>query len=76
MLNVFHILGDTWAIETELAYLPFYKLNDRDIVLLDAGYAPTDREELTETLAACGFSVKGILCSHAHMDHEIGRAHV
>ena len=69
MLNVFHILGDTWAIETELAYLPFYKLNDRDIVLLDAGYAPTDREELTETLAACGFSVKGILCSHAHMDH-------
>ena len=51
MLNVFHILGDTWAIETELAYLPFYKLNDRDIVLLDAGYAPTDREELTETLA-------------------------
>ena len=69
MLNIRHVLGDTWVIETELAFLPFYKLNDREIVLMDTGYAPTDRTELPETLAACGFSVRGILCSHAHMDH-------
>lgn len=69
MLNVHHICGSTFAFETELAMLPFYKLNERDIVLLDTGYAPTDRQLLPETLEACGFSVRGILCSHAHMDH-------
>ena len=69
MLKLHHICGSTFAFETELALLPFYKLNERDIVLLDAGYAPTDREVLPETLEACGFFVRGILCSHAHMDH-------
>lgn len=69
MLKLHHICGSTFAFETELALLPFYKLNEQDIVLLDAGYAPTDREVLPETLEACGFFVRGILCSHAHMDH-------
>ena len=69
MLKLHHICGSTFAFETELALLPFYKLNERDIVLLDAGYAPTDRELLPQTLEACGFFVRGILCSHAHMDH-------
>lgn len=69
MLKLHHICGSTFAFETELALLPFYKLNARDIILLDAGYAPTDREVLPETLEACGFFVRGILCSHAHMDH-------
>ncbi len=69
MLKLHHICGSTFAFETELALLPFYKLNARDIVLLDAGYAPTDRELLPQTLEACGFFVRGILCSHAHMDH-------
>ena len=69
MLKIHHICGSTFAFETELALLPFYKLNERDIVLLDAGYAPTDRQLLPETLEACGFCVRGILCSHSHMDH-------
>jgi len=69
MLNLHHIRGNTYAIETQMAYLPFYKLNERDIVLLDSGFVSTDRQALTETLQGCHFQVKGILCSHAHMDH-------
>lgn len=69
MLDVHHILGNTYAIETKMAYLPFYQLNEREIILLDSGFASTDRQELTETLRAHDFQVKGILCSHAHMDH-------
>jgi glyoxylase-like metal-dependent hydrolase (beta-lactamase superfamily II) len=69
MLNLHHIRGNTYAIETGMAFLPVYKLNDRDIVLLDSGFASTDRQALTETLQAHDFQVKGILCSHAHMDH-------
>lgn len=69
MFTLRHILGNTWAIETELSFLPFYKLNERDIVLLDTGYAPTDRQLLVDFLADHAFCVKGVLCSHAHMDH-------
>lgn len=69
MFNLRHILGSTWAIETQIALLPFYQLNDRDIILLDTGFATSDRQALTETLKFHDFYVKGILCSHAHMDH-------
>ena len=69
MLKLHHVRGNTFALETEMAFLPFYRLNDREIVLLDTGFVSTDRQALTETLKAHGFQVKGILCSHAHMDH-------
>ena len=76
MLNVHHILGNTFAFETQLALLPFYKLRDREIVLLDSGFASTDRQELTDTLRAYDFCVRGILCSHAHMDHAGNIGHL
>lgn len=69
MLEIHHILGNTYAFETAMAFLPFYRLSEKEIVLLDSGYATTDRETLTETLKAHDFRVKGILCSHSHMDH-------
>ena len=76
MLNVHHILGNTFAFETQLALLPFYKLRDREIVLLDSGFASTDRQELIDTLRAYDFCVRGILCSHAHMDHAGNIGHL
>ena len=69
MLNVHPVCGNTFAFETQMAFLPFYRLNDRDIILLDSGFVSSDRQSLTETLKACDFQVKGIICSHAHMDH-------
>lgn len=69
MLKLHPICGNTFAIETQIALLPVYRLTERDIVLLDTGFASTDRQALTETLQAHDFQVKGILCSHAHMDH-------
>ena len=32
-----HVLGNTWAAEANTALLPVYKINDRDIVLIDTG---------------------------------------
>ena len=69
MLNIHHVRGNTFAIETGMAFLPFYQLNTQDIILLDSGFVSSDRQALTETLQAHDFRVKGILCSHAHMDH-------
>ena len=76
MLNVHHICGSTFAFETQMALLPFYKLTDREIILLDSGFASTDREALTATLREYDFCVRGILCSHAHMDHAGNIGHL
>lgn len=76
ILSLHHILGSTFAFETQLALLPFYKLNQREIILLDSGFASTDRQALTDTLRAYDFSVRGILCSHAHMDHAGNIGHL
>ena len=40
-----HILGRTWAAEDATALLPVYFLTDRDIVLIDTGYAKLARTD-------------------------------
>ena len=65
-----HVLGNTWAAEANTALLPVYKINDRDIVLIDTGYAKLDRAGLTAMIEAHGFRLRGVICSHAHFDHS------
>ena len=76
MLNIRPICGNTYAIETEMAFLPFYRLNQQEIILLDTGFASSDRQALTETLQGNQLQVKGIICSHAHMDHAGNVSHL
>lgn len=47
-----------------------YRLNDREIVLMDTGVRKTDRAELDAMIAENDYVVKGIFCSHAHYDHS------
>ena len=65
-----HVLGNTWAAEANTALLPVYKINDRDIVLIDTGYAKLDRAGLTAMIEEHGFRLLGVICSHAHFDHS------
>lgn len=64
-----HVLGNTWVAEASTALLGIYKLNDKDIILLDTGIARQDREGLTALLEEQNLVPKGIICSHAHYDH-------
>ena len=64
-----HILGRTWAAEGATALLPVYFLTDRDIVLIDTGYAKLDRPGLTRLIDDNGLRLRGVICSHAHFDH-------
>ena len=64
-----HILGRTWAAEGATALLPVYFLTQRDIVLIDTGYAKLDRAGLTHLIDDNGLHLQGIICSHAHFDH-------
>ena len=68
-MDMIHVLGDTYAAVGSTALLPIYKLNERDIVLIDTGYAKLDRAGLTNLLDGNDLVPKYVLCSHAHFDH-------
>ena len=69
MLQLHHVRGNTCAIETHSSFLPVYRLNEREVVLLDTGFAG-DRGALMAFLQAQHWQVRGIICSHGHMDHS------
>ena len=65
-----HVLGNTWVAEANTALLPVYKITEKDIVLIDTGYAKLDRSGLTAMIEDNGFHLRGVICSHAHFDHS------
>lgn len=64
-----HVYGNTYAAVGATALMPVYKLTDTDIVLMDTGYARLDRSALVNLIEGNGFRLRGIICSHAHLDH-------
>lgn len=68
-MELTHVLGNTYAAHGATALIPLYKLNERDVILMDTGYAKLDRSALEHLIDANGFCLKGIICSHAHFDH-------
>lgn len=65
-----HVLGNTWAAEANTALLGVYHVTEKDIVLIDTGYAKLDRAGLTAMIEDNGFRLLGVICSHAHFDHS------
>ena len=63
------VYGNTYAAVGATALMPVYKLTERDIVLMDTGYARLDRSALVNLIEDNGFRLRGIICSHAHFDH-------
>ena len=52
-----------------MLYIPFYKINHEEIIMLDSGWAKGEREGIDEILEKNNLVVVGIICSHAHVDH-------
>ncbi len=67
-LNIQKIKGNTFCIDTQMADIPFYKIENKRIILLDTGVR-NQREELENLFKKNHFKVAGILCSHPHVDH-------
>lgn len=63
------IKGNTFCIDTGMTYIPFYKIDDEKIIMLDSGWSRGEREGISEVLERNKFKVIGIICSHAHIDH-------
>ena len=68
-MKILEVKGNTYIIDTGMSYIPFYKINNEEIIMLDTGWAKGERDGLQELLNNNGFKVSGILCSHAHIDH-------
>ena len=63
-----HVLGNTWCIESHVT-IPVYFLNDREVILLDSGYANWDRAPLDALLQEHGLHVQAILGSHSPVSY-------
>ncbi|MDK2867908.1 MAG: hydroxyacylglutathione hydrolase [Clostridiales bacterium] len=64
-----HILGNTYCIDTGMTYIPYYKVNEHDIIMLDSGWGDGERDGIVELLTHEALHVIGIINSHAHIDH-------
>lgn len=68
-MEVKKVRGNTFCIDTGMTYIPFYKINDEEIIMMDSGWAKGEREGINELLEKNNFKVAGIICTHAHIDH-------
>jgi glyoxylase-like metal-dependent hydrolase (beta-lactamase superfamily II) len=68
-MEIIKVKGNTFCIDTGMTYIPFYKINDEDIIMMDTGWKVGEREGIEELLEKNNYRVVGIICSHAHIDH-------
>ena len=69
LFKIIKVKVNTFCIETLMSYIPFYKLNDKEIIMLDTGWKKGEREGIEEVLEKNNFRIVAILNSHAHIDH-------
>lgn len=67
-MEIKQIKDNTFYIDTGMTYIPFYKINDEEIIILDSGLA-SERSRIEELLEGNNLKIAGIICSHAHIDH-------
>lgn len=68
-MDIINIKRNTFCIDTGMSYIPFYKLNEKEIIMLDTGWKKGEREGIEEVIEKNNFKVAAILNSHAHIDH-------
>ncbi|MBZ9685947.1 MBL fold metallo-hydrolase [Clostridium estertheticum] len=68
-MEIKSIKGNTFCIDTGMTYIPFYKINNEEIIMLDSGWAEGEREGIDKLLEKNNFKVVAIICTHAHIDH-------
>lgn len=75
-MEIKEVKGNTYCIDTGMSYIPFYKINDEEIIMMDSGWAEGERAGIDELLEKNSLKVAGIICSHAHIDHIGNNTHL
>lgn len=73
---IVEVKGNTYCIDTRMTYIPFYKINDNEIIMLDSGWAKGERKGIKEVLENNKFKVVAIINSHFHIDHAGNNAYI
>lgn len=68
-MDIKQVKNNTFCIDTGMTCIPFYKIDEHRIIMLDTGWAHGEREGIERLLTDNNLHVAGILCSHAHVDH-------
>ncbi len=68
-MNIFNVKGNTYCIDTGICYIPFYKIENNKIIMLDTGLKKENRKGIDELLDSNNFTVAAIINSHFHIDH-------
>lgn len=68
-MEILTVIGNTYCIDTGMSYVPFYKINDREIIMLDTGWHKGERQGIAEAIERNNFRVAAIINSHTHTDH-------
>jgi len=68
-MEIKKVKGNTYCIDTGMTYIPFYKISDQEIIMLDSGWAEGEGKGIDTLLENNNLKVMGIICSHAHIDH-------
>lgn len=68
-MDILKVKGNTYCIDTGMTYIPFYKISQEEIIMLDTGLKRGERDGIERILRNNNFRVRAILNSHAHIDH-------
>ena len=70
MATMEQVLGNTYVINTKSCCIPCYFVDEKTVILLDSGIAGSNGRELFDLLEENGLTVRAVLTSHAHFDHN------
>ena len=70
-LNIKHTLGNTYYFDFKGLSIPFYYLNNQEIVLLDSGYK-INGDLIRLYMKENGLRLRAVIHSHIHIDHISG----
>ena len=68
MITIEPVKGNTFCFVTRFMRIPFYRLNDTEIVLMDSGLA-IERAALEQAFVHNHLFPRAVLTTHAHYDH-------
>lgn len=70
-LGIKHITGNTYYFDFKGLSIPFYRLNEKEIILLDSGYK-INGDLIMLYARENGLRIRAVIHSHIHIDHISG----
>ena len=74
LLDLQQVKGNTYVLKAGFLDLGLYMLGEKECILIDTGFHKTARDEVIPFFRDRNLELKGILCTHGHVDHAGGNS--